>query len=356
MKGRPIMSWTVRPATGAPRRALALALALLAATACSQGPRVDATGGGTTEVPDTGRGGYKIGEPYKINGVWYYPAENYAYAESGIASFYGGERTGIDFHGRRTANGEVYDMNALTAAHQTLPMPSLVRVTNLDNGRQLVLRVNDRGPFAGNRILDVSRRSAQLLGFEQRGTAPVRIEILAEESRQLKMALLNRSPASLETVAAVPRGSVSAEALPPPTGARSVATGSAAALPPPSATLPPVPTRPGGGRRPAPVEMASAQVAALPPEAQARAVPTLVQTQVRPATMWIQAGAFASYDNAAKLEAQLRRFGGTQISEVKTGDQKLFRLRVGPARTVPDADRLLADVSGVVPEARIMVD
>jgi rare lipoprotein A len=235
-------------------------------------------------------------------------------------------------------------------------MPSLVRVTNLDNGRQLVLRVNDRGPFVGNRILDVSRRSAQLLGFEQRGTAPVRVEILAEESRTLKTALLNRTPTSMETVAAVPRGSVSAEALPPPSGARTVGAAASAALPPPSATLPPVPQRSGGRGGPAPAEMASAQVAALPPEAQGRAVPTLVQTAVRPTAIWVQAGAFSSYDNAAKLGAQLRRFGPTQISEVKTGDQKLFRLRVGPVRTVPDADRLLSNVTGVVPEARIMVE
>jgi rare lipoprotein A len=116
---------------------------------------------------------YKVGDPYQINGVWYYPSENYQYNETGIASFYGGERSGIDFHGRRTANGELYDMSSLTAAHQTLPMPSLVRVTNLDNGRQMVLRVNDRGPFVAGRIIDVSRRSAQLLGFEQRGTARV---------------------------------------------------------------------------------------------------------------------------------------------------------------------------------------
>ena len=340
-----------------PLPAAALAIVLLGTAACTQGPAADAAREGAPGVQqEQMRGTYKVGDPYRINGIWYYPAENYAYRETGIASFYGGERSGIDFHGRRTANGEVYDMNTLTAAHQTLPMPSLVRVTNLDNGRQLVLRVNDRGPFVGNRILDVSRRSAQLLGFEQRGTAPVRVEILAEESRTLKTALLNRTPTSMETVAAVPRGSVSAEALPPPSGARTVGAAASAALPPPSATLPPVPQRSGGRGGPAPAEMASAQVAALPPEAQGRAVPTLVQTAVRPTAIWVQAGAFSSYDNAAKLGAQLRRFGPTQISEVKTGDQKLFRLRVGPVRTVPDADRLLSNVTGVVPEARIMVE
>src|SRR4051812_41660007 len=127
-----------------------------------------------------GRGVYKIGDPYQINGIWYYPAEDYRYDETGIASWYG-----PDFHGKYTANGETYDMNDLTAAHHTLPLPSLVRVTNLDNGRQITVRVNDRGPFARGRILDLSRRSAQLLGFEQTGTAKVRVQILAEESRQI---------------------------------------------------------------------------------------------------------------------------------------------------------------------------
>ena len=103
---------------------------------------------------------YKVGDPYKIQGIWYYPAEDYEYEETGIASWYGAQ-----FHGRRTANGGIYDMNALTAAHRTLPMPSYVRVTNLENGRSLILKVNDRGPFARNRIIDISRRGSQLLGF-----------------------------------------------------------------------------------------------------------------------------------------------------------------------------------------------
>lgn len=341
-------------------RPTCIAAALAAAMGLAGCAQVQLGATGVKAVQHAGeaqpRGGiYKVGDPYKINGVTYYPAENYSYNETGIASFYGGERSGIDFHGRVTANGELYDMNSLTAAHQTLPMPSLVRVTNLENGRQLVLRVNDRGPFAANRILDVSRRSAQLLGFEQRGTARVRVEVLADESRQLKTALLNgRQPPAAESVAAAPRGTVTSDALPPPEGARVAAVG--APIPPPSATLPPAPaTRPGARPAPRP-EMASARVAALPPEAQGAAIPTLVQTTVRPTSLWVQAGAFSSYDNAAKLGQQLRRFGATQITQVQSGSQKLYRVRIGPASTVPEADRLLADVAGVVPEARILVD
>lgn len=134
---------------------------------------------------------YKVGAPYRINGVQYRPAEDMAYRRVGIASFYGGETHGVDFHGRATANGETYDMHALSAAHPTLPMPSVVNVTNLENGRSLVLRVNDRGPFVGGRIIDVSRRAAQDLGFERKGTARVRVEVLAAESRALKQAMLD---------------------------------------------------------------------------------------------------------------------------------------------------------------------
>ena len=152
-----------------------LAVAGLAA-ACG-GPDLAAP---TGVAVDRGDGHYKVGNPYEINGVWYTPEEDFYYDERGQASWYG-----PGFHGNRTANGEIFDQEALTAAHPTLQMPSLVRVTNLDNGRSVVLRVNDRGPFVGNRIIDVSRRAAQLLGFAEAGVADVRVQVLTEESRQL---------------------------------------------------------------------------------------------------------------------------------------------------------------------------
>lgn len=132
-------------------------------------------------------GVYKVGNPYQIMGRWYYPKEDYSYSEVGTASWYGD-----DFHAKRTANGEKYDMNTLTAAHRTLPLPSIVRVTNLENGRSLVVRVNDRGPYAKERIIDISKRGAQLLGYQTKGTAKVKVEIMADESRALKAALLNQ--------------------------------------------------------------------------------------------------------------------------------------------------------------------
>ncbi len=120
-----------------------------------------------------GGGRYKVGKPYQIAGKWFYPREDPTYDRTGIASWYG-----TLFHGRRTANGEVFDMDALTAAHPTLPLPSLVRVTNLHNGRSIVVRVNDRGPYKHNRIIDMSRYGAHLLGFRKNGTAQVRVTYL----------------------------------------------------------------------------------------------------------------------------------------------------------------------------------
>jgi len=118
-----------------------------------------------------GGGVYRIGKPYMVAGQTYVPEENPHYSAEGMASWYGD-----DFHGRLTANGEVFDMNAISAAHPTLPMPCYVRVTSLVNRRSLVVRVNDRGPYHQNRVIDLSVRAAQLLGFHGDGVAPVRVE------------------------------------------------------------------------------------------------------------------------------------------------------------------------------------
>lgn len=138
----------------------------------------------------------KVGNPYKVAGVWYYPKEEPFYDQTGHASWYG-----KDFHGKLTANGEIYNMNALTAAHKTLPMPSYVKVTNLDNGRTIILRVNDRGPFVAGRLIDVSRRAAQLLGFQKQGVTRVRIQASDENGR------VQRDPnrGRRTTVASAPR-------------------------------------------------------------------------------------------------------------------------------------------------------
>jgi rare lipoprotein A len=118
-----------------------------------------------------GGGTYRIGKPYTVAGRMYVPEEDIHYRAEGMASWYGD-----DFHGRQTANGEIFDMTALTAAHPTLPMPCYVRVTNIRNGKSLILRVNDRGPYHGNRLIDVSTRAAKMLEFDGYGVARVRVE------------------------------------------------------------------------------------------------------------------------------------------------------------------------------------
>lgn len=165
---------------------IAIGSSLLLLSACA-----GTTGGAGSATPTSGGaetrssyGLYKVGKPYQIKGVWYYPQIDYDYVEEGVASWYG-----PGFHGKATANGETYDQEDLTAAHRTLPLPSIVRVTNLENGRSIKVRVNDRGPFAQNRIIDMTRRGAQLLGFYGPGTARVRVEVVADESRQLALAM-----------------------------------------------------------------------------------------------------------------------------------------------------------------------
>jgi rare lipoprotein A len=146
---------------------------VLGLAACGSDPS------GPVESPG---GHFKIGQPYKINGQWYYPEFVTEYDAIGVASWYG-----HSYHGRPTANGEVYDMYALTAAHPTLQLPSLVEVVNLENGRSLILRVNDRGPFVKNRLIDLSLAAARELGFERQGLAPVQV-------RYLGLARLDEAP------------------------------------------------------------------------------------------------------------------------------------------------------------------
>lgn len=156
--------------------ALALVALALALTACGSSRGIP----GPTGTPYRA---YMVGQPYQINGRTFVPQEDFDYDRSGTASWYGSV-----FHGRRTANGETYDMNALTAAHPTLPMPTIVRVTNLDNGRSVTVRINDRGPFTEDRIIDLSRAGARELSFENAGLARVRVTVLREASLQLKRA------------------------------------------------------------------------------------------------------------------------------------------------------------------------
>ena len=158
----------------------------------STSPRVVADG----EIVPKGGGTYRVGKPYVVAGRLYVPEEDVNYRAVGLASWYGD-----DFHGRLTANGEVFDMASLTAAHPTLPMPCYARVTNLSNGKSLIVRVNDRGPYHGNRVIDVSHKAAELLDFQSSGVARVLVEYVGRaplegsDDRQLIATLRTGVPA-----------------------------------------------------------------------------------------------------------------------------------------------------------------
>jgi rare lipoprotein A len=270
-------------------------------------------------------GDYKVGKPYQINGQWYYPAEDYEYVETGIASWYGPK-----FHGKPTANGEVFDQNLITAAHRTLPLPSAVRVTNLENGRAIQLRVNDRGPFARGRIIDLSRRSAQLLGFEENGTAKVRVEILSDESRRLKLASLNRKGGAADQlqVASSPRGVVVATPLP------------------------------NSGQ---PVQQAANRAVDTAQSRGGAAIPVLSQKvevlPVSPTGIFVQTGAFSKFENALRMRDRMFALGPTQISRFRVAGAELYRVRIGPLESVAAADATLRRASSAgVEDARLIVE
>ena len=122
-----------------------------------------------------GGGAYKVGDPYQVAGTWYYPRHEPGYDMAGVASWYG-----PGFHARKTSNGEVFDMNALTAAHKTLPLPSYAYVTNLNNGRTILVRINDRGPYVNDRLIDLSKASADALGYGGKGLVEVRVRYAGE--------------------------------------------------------------------------------------------------------------------------------------------------------------------------------
>jgi len=304
-------------------------LAILAACSTSQQTQP------TASTAKQGHGLYKVGKPYQIDGIWYYPKDDWSYDETGIASWYGEQ-----FHGRYTANGEIFDLNGLTAAHHTLPMPSIVQVTNLENGRSLELRVNDRGPFAAGRIVDVSRQAAQLLGFERNGTAKVRVRLLPSESQQAQ-AVARRNGSEevpggpVEVAQAAPRTAVDAQPLAPLPGTRAAAPAQTASIAPLKASAEPVP------------------VAVDPPlTGKVTVGPAKPNAQI-----YIQAGAFAQMDNANRVRQRIAGLGSAQVTAVRVNGSNLFRVRLGPIANVDDADKMLARVlASGLPDARIVVD
>lgn len=320
-----------------PSIAVAGAAVLLALAACT-GPGTDrgARPGSAPGRPADAH--YKIGLPYTINGITHRPAVDYRYVETGVASWYGPQ-----FHGRNTANGEIFDMNVVSAAHRTLPLPSLVRVTNLDNGRSIALRVNDRGPFANRRIIDVSRRAAQLLGFFSKGLARVKVEILAAESRRLAAVMNGESEPARVVHTRLPKD-LSIVRDPKPVRLAFVEAG-------------PLPAA-----MPREQSEAATDSAIYAQRRATRAQPPGPRQPVQSASSesakqyYVQAGAFLSYANAVRLQSKLASVGAAVIVPA-TPETPIYRVRIGPYAEAADAKGLLGVIAAKgQPGARVVSD
>ena len=242
---------------------------------------------------------YKIGTPYEIEGEWYYPQEDATYDNTGIASWYGPK-----FHGRRTANGEIFDMDLLTAAHPTLPMPVRAKVTNLENGRSVIVRINDRGPFAKDREIDMSRHAADLLGFKEKGTAKVRVQYLGRAPLYDSAGRLIKRQEPDRFIADKP--------VTPKEDSKVAA-----------APVAPVDVRSADGKR---------VVKPLPDVEEKRYA--------------VQVGVFSMRENAEALQVRLKDFAPVKIVEVEMGGATLYRVKMGGANIRADArltlERLVA--------------
>jgi rare lipoprotein A len=237
---------------------------------------------------------YRIGKPYQVNGIWYVPREQPGYDEVGVASWYGDA-----FNMRPTASGEIFDMDAVSGAHTTLPLPCIVEVTNLDNGRKLRVRVNDRGPFVGGRIIDLSHEAARELGYDRKGLARVRVRFIG--------------PAPLLGPEA---GVRIARAAPPPRPRRA---------PPPTPATPAAPTSSGV---PYPYGEQAAFVAGPPAPRQLQIVPSTTAAAEAAAgpSYRIQAAAFSDEDRARRAADRLAGLGEAVIEPVQRGGATFYRV------------------------------
>lgn len=299
-----------------------------------------------------GGGVYRVGEPYKINGVWYQPGENAAYDRVGTASWYGEL-----FHGRRTANGEIYDMERLSAASPTLPMPVYARVTNLENRRSIIVRVNDRGPYASNRVMDLSRRSAELLGFRESGTAQVRVQYLGraplngDDSYERRYLASQRWPqfASREKSLTGARDPVAVGSI--VDGNRPVLQGQADGmvdgLPASRNVVASGPEAAGVSAVPQIRWQASPPAPAAPSLADGRGLPTRREepSDAPSRGPLIQAGSFKSKDNADKARSLLGGIAQVEVAPMEVGGETMFRVRVGPFADPAAAAAALARVT-----------
>ncbi len=259
----------------------------------------DTTRGGSPRPGSTiGRDGKPLRgteKPYQVNGVWYYPREDKDYNVVGIGSWYGEQ-----FHNRRTSNGELFDMDVPSAAHKTLPLPCLVEVTNLDNGKKMIVRVNDRGPFVDGRVIDLSKAAAEQLGYQRAGVAHVRVRYVGPAPKAAfdaprRYASIQRDPNAPRSFDDIKEPPQRVQVLPPRREPEAPPRLIAAA-PPAEASAPPI----------------------NPPDA---APPPM-------RTYRIQAASFANRENAEKAVRQLSGAGQTTIEAIERPSGTLYRVTV----------------------------
>jgi len=264
---------------------------------------------------------YVLGAPYQAGGIWYYPRESYDMQETGIAMVY------PSGHADLTADGEAFDQTALAASHQTLQLPAVARLTDLENGRQVLVRINDRGPVLPHRLVQVTRRVATLLGFPADGVVRVRLQVLPGESHAAVDAVPGAPKLEL---AAAPRGEVTQSDLPPfgrtaPVGTRTV--------PPPSQS---------------PTEMVATPELRLPE--------TVTQAVPDPGNLYVRLGTFQNFEFANLQRARVAGLGARVVS-TREGRVQTHRVVIGPLANVQQADVVLDQVLGAgVTDARIVVE
>ena len=260
---------------------------------------------------------YKIGNPYEIKDIWYYPKRDLTYEETGIASWYGEK-----FHGKLTANGEIFNKDIISAAHKTLPMPSMVRVTNLDNGNVLNVRINDRGPYIHGRIIDLSEKAADLLGFKDVGIARVRVKILVEKSLWLeRSAKEGKFPGSeIASYKSLEFPSINSASRPKVAIIKTVTDDKEIIV------------------KNNQNKTNFTEILASSRQGNLRKV-TPQETKV-----WVQIGAFASTLNANKVASKISHIYDSNITTIEHKGRILHRVRLGPTQEIEKADEILMKV------------
>ncbi len=269
---------------------------------------------------------YVLGEAYQAGGVWYYPHETFDAQETGLATVYGGS------HPPLTTDGESFDQSAMAGAHQTLQLPAVVQLTNLDNGLSSEIRINDRGPDSPQRLVVVTKRVAELLQFPPDGVAPVRLTVLGTPSHTLVEQLGGGATPKL-ALASAPRGDVQSADLPPPDGARA-----------------------GSGHQAQQAQAVQQQAAVTGDAVPLRLAETLTREAVGSYQLWIRMGTFSRYQYANLQRAKVAKLG-PRIDEIRDGRNRSYQVRVGPFASPAQADAALDQVIGAgVTDARIVVE